>query len=143
MRHATISQSAVVASDGVGRGIAYGCFEALQQIGFAFLHPLSPVVPQQLSCALCSNISESPYWPVRSWHIHTEHPLELTDFLQGFDVRQNVSVVLETWESMMPNWLSFLDWALANKLNQVCGCGCGCVGVGVGVWVWVWVRVWV
>eukprot|EP00048_Salpingoeca_helianthica_P016700 m.233702 g.233702 ORF g.233702 m.233702 type:complete len:781 (-) comp19280_c0_seq1:100-2442(-) len=119
VRHTSSPQSAVLAADGVGRGISYACYEALRQVGYAFLHPLSPVIPLQLSCVLCSNVSEAPYWPVRSWHVHTEHPLELTDFLQGFDVRVNASVLLEPWESMMPQWVSFLDWCVANKINQV------------------------
>lgn len=34
------------------------------------------------------NITESPYWPDRAFHIHTQHPLELTDVLQGHDIPQ-------------------------------------------------------
>ena len=34
------------------------------------------------------DITESPYWPERSFHIHTQHPLELTDVLQGHDIPQ-------------------------------------------------------
>ena len=34
------------------------------------------------------SITESPYWPERSFHIHTQHPLELTDVLQGHDIPQ-------------------------------------------------------
>lgn len=34
------------------------------------------------------NITEQPYWPERSFHIHTQHPLELTDVLQGHDIPQ-------------------------------------------------------
>jgi hypothetical protein len=35
------------------------------------------------------NITESPYWPERAFHIHTQHPLELTDVLQGHDIPQS------------------------------------------------------
>ena len=34
------------------------------------------------------NVTENPYWPERSFHIHTQHPLELTDVLQGHDIPQ-------------------------------------------------------
>lgn len=34
------------------------------------------------------NVTESPYWPERSFHIHTQHPLELTEVLQGHDIPQ-------------------------------------------------------
>ncbi len=33
---------------GVGRGAAYGCYAALEALGFAFLHPLSPTLPTTL-----------------------------------------------------------------------------------------------
>lgn len=119
IRSGLVDGAVYLVSDGSTRGAGYGCYEALQQMGFAFLHPLQPVIPSAVSCAGCSNATEQPYWPVRGWHIHTEHPLELTDFLQGFDVAVNGSVV-EPWESMMDDWLKFLDWSVANKINQVC-----------------------
>lgn len=119
IRTGLVNGTVYLVSDGSTRGAGYGCYEALQQMGFAFLHPLQPVIPSAVSCAGCSNATEQPYWPVRGWHIHTEHPLELTDFLQGFDVAVNGSVV-EPWESMMDDWLKFLDWSVANKINQVC-----------------------
>ena len=31
-------------------------------------------------------LNESPYWPIRTWHIHTQHPLEFTEVLNGFDI---------------------------------------------------------
>lgn len=108
----------VVVSDGKSRGAAYGCYEALQQLGFGFLHPLKPLIPTNVTCAMCSNSTQQPYWPIRSWHIHTEHPLELTDFLQGFDVKVN-GTVTEPWITMMDGWLAFLDWAVGNKINKV------------------------
>lgn len=36
----------------------------------------------------CLDILEEPYWPERSFHIHTQHPLELTEVLQGHDIPQ-------------------------------------------------------
>jgi hypothetical protein len=41
---------------------------------------------QQLGCHL--DVVESPYWPERAWHLHTQHPLELTEVLQGHDIPQ-------------------------------------------------------
>ena len=34
------------------------------------------------------DVTEEPYWPERSFHIHTQHPLEITDVLQGHDIPQ-------------------------------------------------------
>jgi hypothetical protein len=41
-----------------------------------------------ISVGININITESPYWPDRAFHIHTQHPLELTDVLQGHDIPQ-------------------------------------------------------
>ena len=34
------------------------------------------------------DIEEAPYWPERGFHIHTQHPLEVTEVLQGYDIPQ-------------------------------------------------------
>lgn len=63
---------------------------------------MDPIIPEgSLTCSrtstLCPIMSsedttssnmiiESPYWPMRTWHIHTQHPLEFTEVLNGFDI---------------------------------------------------------
>ena len=38
---------------------------------------------------LCTiDVQEAPYWPERGFHIHTQHPLEVTEVLQGYDIPQ-------------------------------------------------------
>lgn len=44
------------------------------------------------------------------------HPLELTDFLNGFG--ENLSLVYEDWSNMIPEYISFLEWMVANKQNR-------------------------
>ena len=36
----------------------------------------------------CIDILEEPYWSERCFHLHTQHPIELTEVLQGHDVPQ-------------------------------------------------------
>ena len=102
----------------IGRGAVYGCYAALEQIGFAFLQPLSLTWPTQVDFTAAYNTSSSPQWPVRGWHIHTQHPLELTDLLTGFAIYIN-GTETESWESMLWGWSSFLEWAVASHLNEV------------------------
>lgn len=75
-----------------GRGSAFACVAALEAMGFAFLHPLQPLVPSTLAWgALTTIVKPQPRWPLRGFHIHTQHPLELTDLLTGeFTKRQRV-----------------------------------------------------
>jgi hypothetical protein len=104
--------------DRVHYGAITASYAALEALGFAFLHPLEPYVPPILSLhATCKEASalgdksgsgsgsgggcdskacttcpldriEQPTWPERAFHIHTQHPLELTEVLQGHDIPQ-------------------------------------------------------
>lgn len=84
-------------------GAVLGSYALLEYLGFAFLHPLEPYVPEAYSHAgnfartirECNRMtlfvcdfyhSESPYWPERGFHLHTQHPLELNEALQGHDI---------------------------------------------------------
>lgn len=78
-------------------GSLVGSYTVLEMLGFRFLHPLQLHIPSYLYIKDCINsinaskscevnITESPYWPERSFHIHTQHPVELTEVLQGFDI---------------------------------------------------------
>ena len=111
-----------------GRSAAYGCYAALEMAGFGFLHPLAPSLPDAFDfAAVVDTVVQAPRWRLRGWHVHTEHPIELNDLLTGFDVTVN-GTVLETWESMLPDWENFLQWCLAQGLNR---CVAGAVGRGL------------
>jgi hypothetical protein len=52
-------------SDVENGGLIYGTYALLEELGFAFLHPLAPSMPQQLSLPVVPlNISEAPRWYV-------------------------------------------------------------------------------
>lgn len=99
-------------------GTAFGAYRLLEEMGFAFAHPLAPVVPAALSLDLSPpDIDEKPYWPVRGIQLHTMHPLELTDLLQGWGPGGNGDEA--GWKAMLPEWDSFLEWMLASGQNRV------------------------
>lgn len=99
-------------------GAAFGAYALLEELGFAFLHPLAPLTPTTLPMAPAAVArSEHPYWPLRLWHIHTQHPLELTDLLNGFGPAGPADA--SGWEAMLPEWERLLEWLLANRQNRV------------------------
>ncbi|MCP5017222.1 MAG: hypothetical protein GY938_18420 [Ketobacter sp.] len=98
-------------------GDLYAAYALLEELGFAFLHPLSPTVPEQLDWSIAPNRHEQPHWPIRAWHIHTQHPLELTHVLNGWG--PNGPDDLAGWESLLQEWERFLEWSVANKQNRV------------------------
>jgi hypothetical protein len=79
-------------------GAIAGSYAALELLGFAFLHPLEPYIPSSIQFPVVRNddtyfsypltFVESPYWSRRGFHLHTQHPLELTEVLQGHDIPQ-------------------------------------------------------
>eukprot|EP00624_Nannochloropsis_granulata_P001732 evm.model.NODE_18494_length_2182_cov_13.736938.1 len=80
------------ASTTVDTGAAFAAYELLQSLGFAFWSPLEgPIAPATLQNlperdGHKSMRWEAPRWRSRTFHLHTQHPLELTDVLQGFDL---------------------------------------------------------
>mmetsp|Transcript_32495 Transcript_32495/g.54360 ORF Transcript_32495/g.54360 Transcript_32495/m.54360 type:complete len:919 (+) Transcript_32495:62-2818(+) len=74
--------------DSVHYGAAVGVYAVLEQVlGFAFLHPMQPIIPSSVVQPEADlSATESPYWPRRTWHVHTQHPLEFTDVLNGYDI---------------------------------------------------------
>jgi hypothetical protein len=75
-------------------GAVAGSYAVLELLGFGFLHPLEPFIPPvlrfQLNGPQQNSITffEKPFWPQRGFHIHTQHPLELTEVFQGHDIPQ-------------------------------------------------------
>jgi hypothetical protein len=99
-------------------GALHGAYALLEELGFAFLHPLAPITPPALAAPTVPvSRSASPRWDKRAMHLHTMHPLELTDVLQGWGKLGPNDAA--GWESMLGEWERFLEWSVANGQNGV------------------------
>lgn len=108
------------ASEQAKRGLSYGAYAVLQDIGFRFLHPLKPTHDSfdlNFDTLVKTSRTENPRWPVRSIHLHTMHPLELTNVLNGWGISGPQDEA--GWRSMMPYWSLYLEWLIAHKQNEV------------------------
>jgi hypothetical protein len=128
VRSGTVSGAALVAAvgnapdkataDHGNLGTSFAAYALLEQIGFAFLHPLAPTVPAKLALPSASiDVAESPAWRIRGVHLHTQHPLELTEMLQGWGKSGPGDEA--GWTARLPEWDRYLDWMLANRQNRV------------------------
>jgi hypothetical protein len=113
-------------------GAAVCAYAALEKLGYGFLHPLEPLAPAELRLraaeAKALHMTEEPYWSKRTWHIHTQHPLEFTEVLNGFDAPMftkdpikcpDQSEYCESWDSMSTALPSLFEWLIANRQNRV------------------------
>ena len=107
-----------LASGGTVRADLYAAYRTLELMGFAFLHPLQPRVPKSLfPIPLGHYEKQSPRWPQRGIHMHTQHPTEFCEMLNGWgpdgpDDKQG-------FQNSLSEWNLFLQWAVANRLNRV------------------------
>lgn len=102
------------------RGASYGAYAVMQDLGFRFLHPLKPQNDSiTLDFAKLEKLSrtEEPRWETRAMHLHTMHPLELTNLVNGWGLRGPQD--LSGWEEMLPYWTYFMEWMTAHKQNEV------------------------
>ncbi|MCG8669687.1 MAG: hypothetical protein MI867_09780 [Pseudomonadales bacterium] len=103
--------------ENINAGDLYAAYDLLERIGFSFLHPLEPTLPSSLDLELSEDVIEAPRWPIRAWHLHTQHPLELTHVLNGWGSAGPDD--LESWQELLVEWERFLEWSIANKQNRV------------------------
>ena len=100
-------------------GLHYCSYAILELLGYGFLHPLQPLIPSSFKAINPTtndanlNITESPYWPIRGFHYHTEHPLELCECLNGMNSNGT------EWEDMVPEVGLYYEWLVANKQNRL------------------------
>lgn len=97
-------------------GDGFATYALLEALGFDFLHPLAPTRPPALTWPDALDRTEAPYWRIRGLQLHTMHPLELTDLLNGWGPGGPGDA--EGWAAMLPEWDAFLEWSLANRQNR-------------------------
>lgn len=123
-------------------GRIFSSYYLLTSLGFGFFHPLRPNVPKslQISQKFVPGEILSPFWPIRGAHYHSEHPLDLAEFLFGIDsvdkvrkrgenfanfcrkfffFKKNNFVFFKTWDEMVPEWQQYLGWLAAHKVNRL------------------------
>ncbi len=126
LRSGEVGEASLIAVRGSGTarsgaadvGALYGAYALLEELGFGFLHPLEPTVPLALPGQAPSvDRATAPRWPVRGLHLHTMHPTEFSDLLQGWGPKGPEDE--EGWEAMLDEWDQLLEWLLANGQASV------------------------
>lgn len=91
------------------KGVANGLYGLLQEhLGFRFLHPRQTLVPRIESWPLRKDFqwSARPRFDKRGFHLHTQHPLELTEQLMDPD-----------FPNALADVKAYIDWLARNGQN--------------------------
>jgi hypothetical protein len=102
-------------------GTSYAAYHLLEHVGFGFFHPFHVIVPdlEAFTRSLVPiNITSTPKFEARGTHLHTMHPIELNDYLQGFG-SNNMSTLESDWATMHSKYDDFLEWLVANRQNRM------------------------
>jgi hypothetical protein len=106
------------------RGNVYGTYALLELLGFGFLQPLAPTIPTHLTIPAASDFdsqsdlhqTSAPRWPIRTWHVHTQHPLELVEVMNGWGAGDYSNAT--SFQEMLPGVSLFVEWLIANGQNR-------------------------
>jgi hypothetical protein len=100
-------------------GITYGLYGLLQEkFHFYFYHPKQTKFPNFLDTNELKGIWEvKPYFEKRGFHLHTMHPLELTDPLHSPDFYGGFLEVYEYLDWLVRNGQNYFDFCLLRTVN--------------------------
>jgi len=100
------ARSALRFCGGSALGAQYAVYEWLHGMGVRFLHPEQTYVPKRTNVPTGTREGE-PAFPLRGYHIHTQHPLELLEALVENDAAE------------VERAHRYIDWLVANRQNAL------------------------
>lgn len=89
------------------QGLVFGIYGLMDEVlGFRFIHPKMTIVPDDVKWPNQLGYSSSPRFMKKGFHLHTQHPLELTEQLHNPDFPN-------AWEDVK----EYIDWLVRNRQN--------------------------
>lgn len=91
------------------QGVSFGLYGLLQeQLSFAFYHPKQSIIPSLSFWPITEEFkwSARPRFDKKGFHLHTMHPLELTEPLLNPDCPNGIAQIKE-----------YIDWLVRNQQN--------------------------
>lgn len=88
-------------------GLVFGIYGLLDEVlGFRFIHPKKTIKPERVKWPETLNYTSNPRFSKHGFHLHTQHPLELTEQLHNPDFPN-------AWEDVK----AYIDWVVRNRQN--------------------------
>ncbi len=88
-------------------GLTFGIYGLLDEIlGYRFIHPKTTIKPQKVEWPKKLAYHSSPRFMKHGFHLHTQHPLELTEQLHNPE-----------FPNAWPDVKEYIDWLVRNRQN--------------------------
>lgn len=102
------------------QGLAFGVYGLLDEVlGFRFIHPKRTIVPDEVKWPKILNYKSSPRFNKKGFHLHTQHPLELTEQLHNPDFPNAWEDVKEYIDWLVRNRQNYWEWCLLRTVDMV------------------------
>jgi hypothetical protein len=102
------------------QGVAMGLYALLQEhLGFRFVHPRQTIVPEITTWPLPPNFrfSGQPVFDKKGFHLHTQHPLELTEPLHNPDFPGGMEMIEEYLLWLARNGQNYFEFCLLEGVD--------------------------
>ncbi|MCX7649392.1 MAG: hypothetical protein N2050_02410 [Flavobacteriales bacterium] len=104
-------------------GLQFGLYSFLQdQLGFRFYHPRQTLIPQYGAVWPLKDFlpyQASPVFLKKGFHLHTTHPLELTEAFHGTGFSGGVAEIQEYIDWLCRNGQNYFDFTLMRQVDLV------------------------
>lgn len=100
-------------------GITFGICGLLDEVlGFRFIHPKTTIKPEKIEWPKELDYKSSPRFSKHGFHLHTQHPLELTEQLHNPDFPNAWQDVKEYIDWLVRNRQNYWEWCLLRTVDM-------------------------
>lgn len=100
-------------------GLIFGIYGLLDEVlGFRFIHPKQTIKPKKVEWPKAINYSSTPRFSKHGFHLHTQHPLELTEQLHNPDFPNAWQDVQEYINWLVRNRQNYWEWCLLRTVDM-------------------------
>ncbi|MBX7182086.1 MAG: hypothetical protein K1X82_08240 [Bacteroidia bacterium] len=103
------------------QGVSFGIYGLLQEkLGFCFYHPRQTIVPKLSDWNLPNNQTweAKPVFDKKGFHLHTQHPLELTEALHDPNYPNALAMVKEYLDWLVRNGQNYFEFCLLESIDR-------------------------
>ncbi len=101
------------------QGLTFGIYGLLDEVlGFRFIHPKRTIVPNEVRWPNELTYNSQPRFNKKGFHLHTQHPLELTEQLHNPDFPNAWQDVKEYIDWLARNRQNYWEWCLLRTVDM-------------------------